>query len=153
MTARATIDPVRAWVIWLVASVGLLIAEIFSLDLVLIMFSAGALAAAITAGAGLNLLVQALVFAVVSVLALFVARPLVHRRLHPAGDGSRTGIDALKGAPALVLQQVTENGGLVKIGGEEWTARPFDATQILEPGQKVQVIDIKGATAIVWRQP
>ena len=42
---------------------------------------------------------------------------------------------------------------LVKIGGEQWTARVYDATQILEPGQKVQVIDIKGATALVWRQP
>jgi membrane protein implicated in regulation of membrane protease activity len=144
---------VRAWVIWLVASVGLVIAEIFSLDLVLIMFAAGAFAAAMTALVIQNVFVQAIVFALVSVLALFVARPLVQRRLHPIGDHTRTGIDALKGATALVLKPVTETGGLVKIGGEEWTARPFDATQQLEPGQKVQVIDIKGATAIVWRQP
>jgi membrane protein implicated in regulation of membrane protease activity len=144
---------VRAWVIWLVASVGLVIAEIFSLDLVLIMFAAGALAAAITASVISNLLIQAIVFALVSVLALFVARPLLRRRLQPVGDHTRTGIDALRGTTALVLKPVTDTGGLVKIGGEEWTARPFDATQTIEPGQKVQVIDIKGATAIVWRQP
>ncbi|MCW2503881.1 MAG: hypothetical protein JWO79_2165 [Actinomycetia bacterium] len=143
----------RPWVIWLVASVGLVVAEIFSLDLVLIMFAAGALAASITAALGLNLLIQALVFAVVSLLALAVVRPLARRRLTPIGDHTRTGVDALKGATALVLQPVTETGGLVKIGGEEWTARPFDATQQLQPGQKVQVIDIQGATAIVWRQP
>ena len=57
------------------------------------------------------------------------------------------------GAGALVLARVDEHSGLVKIGGEEWTARAYDATQVLEPGQKVQVVDIKGATALVWRLP
>jgi membrane protein implicated in regulation of membrane protease activity len=144
---------VRAWLIWLIVSVGLVIAEIFSLDLVLIMFAAGALAAAGTAAVVDNLFVQALVFALVSVLALVVARPMAQRKLHPTSDGTRTGIDAIKGSSAVVLELVDEHSGLVKIGGEEWTARVFDATQILEPGQKVQVIDIKGATALVWRQP
>jgi membrane protein implicated in regulation of membrane protease activity len=143
----------RAWLIWLIVSVGLVIAEIFSLDLVLIMFAAGALAAAGTAAFTDNLFFQAVVFAVVSVLALFVARPVAQRRLHPSGEGGRTGIDAIKGSMAVVLEQVDEHHGLVKIGGEEWTARVFDATQTLEPGQQVQVIDIKGATALVWRQP
>lgn len=143
----------RAWLIWLIVSVGLVVAEIFSLDLVLIMFAAGALAAAGTAVVTDNLFVQAVVFAVVSVLALVAARPVVQRRLHPSGDGARTGIEAIKGSTAVVLELVDEHQGLVKIGGEEWTARVFDATQTLEPGQKVQVIDIKGATALVWRQP
>jgi membrane protein implicated in regulation of membrane protease activity len=144
---------VREWVVWLVVAVGLVVAEIFSLDLVLIMFAAGAVAAAVVAGLGQNLLVQAIVFAVVSMLALLVARPLAQRRLHPTGEHTRTGIDALKGSPALVLEQVSEHSGLVKIGGEQWTARPFDATQVLEPGSTVEVIDIRGATALVWRQP
>jgi membrane protein implicated in regulation of membrane protease activity len=143
----------RDWLIWLIVSVGLVIAEIFSLDLVLIMFAAGAAAAAGTAAFTDNLFVEALVFAIVSVLALVVARPVMQRRLHPIGDGSRTGIEAIKGSSAVVLEKVDEHSGLVKIGGEEWTARVFDATQVLEPGQKVQVIDIKGATALVWRQP
>jgi membrane protein implicated in regulation of membrane protease activity len=117
------------------------------------MFAAGALAAAGAAGIGLPLFVQAVLFALVSTLALVVARPLAQRKLHVSADHARTGIDAIKGSPAVVLQQVDEHSGLVKIGGEEWTARAFDATQVLEPGQKVQVIDIKGATALVWRQP
>lgn len=143
----------RAWVIWLIVSVGLVIAELFSLDLVLIMFAAGALAAAGAAGIGAPLFVQALVFSIVSVLALVLARPMAQRRLQPEGHHTRTGIEALKGTSAVVLEQVDEHNGLVKIGGEQWTARVFDATQVLEPGQKVQVIDIKGATALVWRQP
>jgi membrane protein implicated in regulation of membrane protease activity len=144
---------VRDWLIWLIVSVGLVVAEIFSLDLVLIMFAAGAVAAAGTAAFTDNLFVEALVFAIISVLALVAVRPMAQRRLHTTGDGTRTGIEALKGSSAVVLELVDEHRGLVKIGGEEWTARVFDATQILEPGQKVQVVDIKGATALVWRQP
>jgi membrane protein implicated in regulation of membrane protease activity len=142
---------VQAWVIWLLVSVGLVIAELFSLDLVLIMFAAGALAAAGAAGVGAPLFAQALVFALVSVLALVLARPMAQRKLQP--EAHHTRIEALKGSSAVVLEQVDEHSGLVKIGGEQWTARVFDATQVLEPGQKVQVIDIKGATALVWRQP
>lgn len=143
----------RAWLIWLIVSGALVVAELFSLDLVLIMFAAGALAAAGAAGLGAPILLQAIVFAVVSVLALFVVRPIAQRRLHAKSESSRTGIEALKGSPAVVLEKVDEHSGLVKIGGEQWTARAYDATQVLEPGQSVQVVDIKGATALVWRQP
>ncbi|SHM50686.1 NfeD family protein [Cryptosporangium aurantiacum] len=142
-----------AWLIWLIVAVGLLVAEIFSLDLVLVMFASGALAAAVAAGVGSPLLVQALVFALVSVASLVVARPLAKRRLEVAQDPVKHGIDAIRGADALVLEQVDEHHGLVKIGGEQWTARAFDGTQVIEPGQKVQVVEVKGATALVWRQP
>lgn len=139
--------------IWLVVSVGLLVAEIFSLDLVLVMFASGALAAAVAAGVGAPLLPQALVFAVVSVLALVGIRPLAQRRLTDSVPHVRHGIEAIKGSSALVLEQVDDYNGLVKIGGEQWTARAFDSTQVIEPGQTVQVIEVKGATALVWRQP
>jgi membrane protein implicated in regulation of membrane protease activity len=144
---------VSAWVIWLVVAVGLLVAEMFSLDLVLVMFASGALAAAIAAGADAPLLLQALVFAIVSVLALVGVRPLAQRRLSESMPNIRHGIDAIKGSSALVLEQVDDHNGLVKIGGEQWTARSYDSTQTIEPGQTVQVIEVKGATALVWRQP
>jgi membrane protein implicated in regulation of membrane protease activity len=144
---------VRAWLIWLVVSVGLVIAEMFSLDLVLIMFASGALAGALAAGVGAPLILQGLVFALVSVLALGVARPLAKRRLAITQDPVRHGIDAIRGSSALVLERVDEFNGLVKIGGEQWTARSHDSTQVIEAGQTVQVIEIKGATALVWRQP
>jgi membrane protein implicated in regulation of membrane protease activity len=144
---------VSAWVIWLVVAVGLLVAEMFSLDLVLVMFASGALAAAVASGAGAPLLLQALVFALVSVLALAGVRPLAKRKIELTRDPVRHGIDAIRGASALVLAQVDEHNGLVKIGGEQWTARSFDSTQVIEPGQTVQVVEVKGATALVWRQP
>ncbi|MFI5954742.1 NfeD family protein [Cryptosporangium sp. NPDC051539] len=125
----------------------------FSLDLVLIMFASGALAGAIAAGAGAPLLIQALVFALVSVGSLAAVRPLAKRRLEIARDPVKHGIDAVRGSDALVLQQVDEHHGLVKIGGEQWTARAYDSTQVIEPGQTVQVVEVKGATALVWRVP
>src|SRR4051794_14195568 len=125
----------------------------FSLDLVLVMFASGALAAAIAAGADAPLLLQALVFAVVSVLALVGVRPLAQRRLSTSVPNIKHGIDAIKGSNALVLERVDDYNGLVKIGGEQWTARAFDSTQVIEPGQTVQVVEVKGATALVWRQP
>lgn len=142
-----------AWVIWLIVAVGLLVAEIFSLDLVLVMFASGALAAAVAAGLGSPLLLQALVFALVSVASLVVVRPLAKRKFEVAHNSVRHGIDAIRGADALVLEAVDEHHGLVKIGGEQWTARAFDSTQVIEPGQTVQVVEVKGATALVWRQP
>lgn len=142
-----------AWVIWLIVAVGLLVAEMFSLDLVLVMFASGALGGAIAAGVGAPLLVQALVFALVSVLSLAVVRPIAKNRLDVAQDPVKHGIDAIRGADALVLEQVDDYHGLVKIGGEQWTARAFDGTQVIEPGQTVQVVEVKGATALVWRQP
>jgi len=144
----------REAIIWVLVGLGLVVAEMFSLDIVLIMLAAGAFAAAGSAALGAPLLLQALVFGVVSTLALVGVRPIAKRRL-TAGQGSdvRHGIDALKGADALVLRAVDEHGGLVKIDGEEWTARAYDATQVMKAGDTVQVVEIKGATALVWRQP
>jgi membrane protein implicated in regulation of membrane protease activity len=144
---------VSAWVIWLIVAVGLLVAEMFSLDLVLVMFASGALAAAVAAGVGAPLLLQAVAFALISVLSLAAVRPMAKKRLEIAKDPVKHGIDAIRGADALVLEQVDDFHGLVKIGGEQWTARAFDSTQVIEPGQTVQVVEVKGATALVWRQP
>jgi membrane protein implicated in regulation of membrane protease activity len=142
----------RDWLIWLVVGVGLAVAELLSLDLVLIMLAAGALAAAAGAGLGLPLVLQGIVFAVVSALALLLVRPVARTHLQ-SGSPIATGIAALVGKDALVLEQVGAHSGLVKIDGEQWTARPFAADQVIEPGATVEVITIKGATALVWRKP
>ena len=139
--------------IWLIVAVGLLVAEIFSLDLVLVMFASGAAAAAVAAGVGSPLLIQALVFALVSVASLVVVRPLAKRKFELGHDPVKHGIDAIRGADALVLEAVDQHSGLVKIGGEQWTARAYDSSQVIEPGQTVQVVEVKGATALVWRLP
>ncbi|WP_407566522.1 NfeD family protein [Streptomyces sp. 184] len=111
------------------------------------MFSVGAVAAAVTAGLGGSLTVQVIVFAVVSTALIAVVRPVARR--HRGQGGSATGIDALKGRQAVVLERVDGSGGRIKLAGEVWSARTLDSSEVYEPGRTVDVVDIDGATAVV----
>ena len=140
-----------AW-LWLAIGVALAVAEVFTTTFVLIMFAAGALAAAAVAALGLPLWVQGLVFAGVSAAALVGLRPMIQRRLQDSGDQRPIGIAALEGAVVPVIERIDNDHGLIKIEGELWTARPLDHTQVIEPGERVRVIEIRGATALVWKE-
>ncbi len=139
------------WLMWLSAAAVLAAAELLSLDLLLIMLAGGAAAAAVAAAFDAPFVVEAVVFAAVSAILLFLVRPIARRHLQVGH--TRTGVDALTGAPAVVVEAVDAHSGQVKIGGEVWSARAFDATQSFEPGAQVNVMEISGATALVWRQP
>jgi membrane protein implicated in regulation of membrane protease activity len=106
-------------------------------------------ASAIAAALGAALWLQIAVFAVSSFAALALLRPVAKRHLHMP-HAIRTGSAALVGAQAVVLQRVDANGGLVRIGGEDWSARAFMPDQVLEPGERVEVAEIEGATALVY---
>ncbi len=138
-------------VIWLIAGVLLAIAELFTLDFVLIMLASGALAAAAARLREVPIPIQVLIFAIVSGLGLFAVRPAIKKRLHRGADPAVMGIEALEGTEVTVGERVEPDGGMVKIGGELWRARPFDATQVFEVGDQVRVIEVKGATALVWK--
>jgi membrane protein implicated in regulation of membrane protease activity len=144
---------VPTWLLWLIAAVGLAGLELASLNLVLIMLAGGAGAATIAALVGVPVILQVVLFAVVSLALLGLVRPIAQRHLEASTGQHATGVDALVGQPATVLEAVDCDRGAVKIGGEVWSARSYDETQVLEAGEKVQVIEIKGATALVWRQP
>ncbi len=105
--------------------------------------------AALVALVGGGAVLQLIVFIAASLGSLAVLRPLARRHLHMPAI-SRTGTAALIGAKALVLQRVDAHGGRVKIGGEEWSARAFFDEQVLEPGSRVEVAKIDGATALVY---
>jgi membrane protein implicated in regulation of membrane protease activity len=139
--------------LWIVLGVVLAIAEIFTTTLFLIMLSVGAFAAAGSAALGAPVGVQALVFALVSALTVLGARPTIQRHQRSAAESGENpfGIEALQGADALVLERVDADEGRVKIDGESWSARAYDATQVFAPGERVRVIEIKGVTALVWR--
>jgi membrane protein implicated in regulation of membrane protease activity len=141
-------------VFWIVLGVILAVAEMFTATLVLIMLAAGAFAAAIAAALGAPMVVQALVFAAVSALSLVAVRPVVRRHRRPAIETGDTpfGLEAIEGASGLVLEEVDADHGLVKIEGELWTARAYDATQVIPQGERVRVVEVKGATAMVWRE-
>ena len=138
----------QAWVVWLILAAVLAGAEAFSLDLVLIMLAGGALAGSITAVAGLPPAVQIAVAVAGSAALLGVVRPVAKR--HLTVRGHLTGSDALVGRDAIVLSRVDATGGRVRLNGSEWSARASDHRQVIEAGATVQVIEIAGATAVVW---
>jgi membrane protein implicated in regulation of membrane protease activity len=139
-------------VIWLIAGVLLAVAELFTLDFVLIMFAAGAFAAGATGALGAPVLAQVIVFAAVSALGLVAVRPAIKQRFHRSAEPAVMGIEAIEGTEAIVIEEVRADHGMVKIGGELWTARPYDATQVIEAGERVRVVEVKGATALVWKE-
>jgi membrane protein implicated in regulation of membrane protease activity len=143
---------VHDWLIWLIASGALAAAESVSLDFVLVMCAGGAAAGAITAGVGAPASVQIVVALVVTAILLAFARPVAKR--HLLGGGAHvSGTAALVGRDAVVVSKVDEHHGLVRLNGADWTARSFDKTQVLEPGDTVKVMEISGATAVVWQAP
>ncbi|MEV0156568.1 NfeD family protein [Micromonospora sp. NPDC050686] len=138
---------------WIVLGAVLAVAEIFTTTLFLIMFAVGALAAAGAAALGAPVGVQAIVFAVVSALTVLGVRPVLRRhQLSAVESGDQAfGVEAIEGSTALVLERVDTDHGLVKIDGELWQARAYDATQVFAPGERAQVVQVRGATALVWR--
>jgi membrane protein implicated in regulation of membrane protease activity len=137
------------WVAWVAAALVLGGIELTTLDLTLLMLAAGALAGGGAAALGAPLLLQVVVAAVVAVAMLGVVRPVALRHLRTPIE-SRTGVAALVGRQAVVLERVDAHSGLVKLGGETWTARAFDPHSTIEPGRTVDVVQIEGATAVVY---
>ena len=138
------------WVLWLVLAALLGVAEIATLDLLFLMLAAGAAAGAVTAGIGAPFLAQALAALAVSVGMLGVVRPVALRHLRSSAPGARTGIEALVGREALVLERVDAHTGRIKLAGEVWSARAYDVGPAIEPGRTVHVVTIEGATAVVY---
>jgi membrane protein implicated in regulation of membrane protease activity len=136
---------------WVVLAAVLGVAEIFTLTAALGLLAAAALAAAGAAALGLGPFAQFAVFAAVSIGLLIGVRPLVKRQLRPRyGPQHRFGVAALVGRQARVVQEVTGHAGRVRIGGEEWSARAYDETLVIPAGTTVDVIEIEGATALVY---
>src|SRR3954449_12294821 len=136
------------WVVWAVAAAILAAGEAASAALVLGPVALAAAVAAIVAAAGAPVAVQIVAFIISSLAALLILRPVARRHLKMPPH-VRTGTAALIGCSATVLKQVDRDGGQVKIGGEIWSARSYDEDQVIEPGDRVEVLKIDGATALV----
>ena len=136
------------WVWWMVAAGVLSVGEIFTMGFFLGPIAVAAVLAALVAAVGGGLPVQWIVFIVASLGYLAVLRPIARRHLRTPPQ-IRTGTAALVGGPATVVERVDRNGGCVKIGGEIWSARAYDEDDSFEPGVRVEVLKIDGATALV----
>ena len=135
---------------WLIFALALAGAEALTGDMFLLMLGGGALAASVTAWlTDWPILLDGAVFLIVSVLLVVLARPALRLRLTPSR--LQTGIEALEGKSALVLDRVARDAGQVKLDGQVWTARPFNDGDVYEPGESVTVVHIEGATAVVFK--
>ena len=136
------------WLWWLIATGVLIVAEVLTTSLVFAMIAGGAASAAIVAALGGSTPLQFAAFAVVSVALLALVRPVARKHLHTP-TSIRTGVAALVGAEAEVLEPVDGRDGRIKLSGEIWSARAYDGQSTFTAGESVRVIEISGATALV----
>ncbi|WP_405437542.1 NfeD family protein [Streptomyces anulatus] len=137
------------WFAWLLAAAALGAAEFFTLTLVFGLLAGAALVTAVVAGVGIGLLGQLVALGLTAVVGLALVRPVALRQM--AGTPlTREGSDALIGKRAEVVQEVAATHGLIKVSGEEWTARTLDESQVIPVGALVDVMEIEGATAVVY---
>ncbi len=140
----------NAWALWLSLAFLLAVAEILSLDLVLIMFAAGALAAAGVAVLAPTLWwLQILVAAGVSVGTLLLLRPTLMARVRNM-PGYRSSAANMVGSSGVAVSQIDKSGGEIKVDGQSWTARPYLSDLVIEQGTEVEVYEIDGAIAVVY---
>ncbi|MEU3049414.1 MULTISPECIES: NfeD family protein [unclassified Streptomyces] len=137
------------WFVWLLAAAALGVAEYFTLTLVLGLVAGAALVAAVVAGLGVGLLGQLVALAVAAAAGLVLVRPVALRHMTQA-PLTREGSDALIGRRAEVTQEVTASSGLIRVSGEDWSARAIDESQVIPVGALVDVMEIDGATAVVY---
>jgi membrane protein implicated in regulation of membrane protease activity len=136
------------WAIWMIVAATLAGVEVFSLTFLFGPLAVAALFAALVAGLGLGPAFQIAVFAGAAIASLAVLRPIAIAHVRTAIP-ARTGTAALVGQTAVVLEPVDANGGQIKLGGEVWSARSYDGDRVFEPGQRVSVLEIRGATALI----
>ena len=138
------------WIIWLIAAGVLGVGEMHQGAFYLAPFALGAALAAVVSLLGAGAALSAVVFVAASAIVFATLRPVAsrHRQLPPS---IRTGAAALVGRPAIVLERIAndEGVGCVRIGGEVWTARSYDDDEVFDAGERVEVVEIRGATALV----
>ncbi|MFF1830837.1 NfeD family protein [Paenarthrobacter sp. NPDC058040] len=135
------------WALWLTVFLAFAVVEMLTLDLFFIMLGGGALAGLVADFAGADFWLQIVIFSVVSLLMIAFVRPVALKHLHKGPAEQRTNVDRLIGQSALVIEAVSGTSGLVKIGGDVWSAR--STSGVIDPGATVQVTRIDGATAVV----
>jgi membrane protein implicated in regulation of membrane protease activity len=140
------------WLIWLIAAGVLAAGETTSGSFVLVMMAGGALGGSATAALGAPVLVQLIVAVLLTIGLVWLVRPVAIRHSF-SGPPAITGAEALVGEEAVVLSEVTRDGGRVRLRGAEWSARTKDPSQVLAVGSRVAVVGIDGATAVVWQDP
>jgi membrane protein implicated in regulation of membrane protease activity len=138
-----------SWIVWLIVAAVLGVAELLTTTLAFGLIAIAAVVAAVIGAFHIDLAIQLAAFVAAAGAGLGVVRPIAMRHLKQP-PALRTGTAALVGRSAIVLEEVTEHSGRVRIGGEEWSSRAYDESQVIPVGTKVDVMQIHGATALVY---
>ncbi|WP_159944595.1 MULTISPECIES: NfeD family protein [unclassified Nocardiopsis] len=138
-----------AWLVWLIIAIGLGVAEVFTLTFVLGLLAVAALVAALLGAIGLPVAVQIIGFTATAAAGIYLVRPIMQRQML-GGPAARSGAEALVGRSAVVLREISGDQGRVKLSGEEWSARCIDEDLVIPVGTRVDVMEIDGATAVVY---
>jgi membrane protein implicated in regulation of membrane protease activity len=138
-----------SWIVWLIVAAVLGVAELLTTTLAFGLIAAAAVVAAVVGAFHLDLAFQLVAFVVAAAAGISFVRPIAIRHIKQP-PVLRTGTAALVGRPAIVLEEVTEHSGRVRIGGEEWSSRAYDESLVIPVGTKVDVMQIDGATALVY---
>ena len=139
-----------SWIVWLIVAAVLGVAELVTMTFAFGLIAVAAVVAAVVGVFHLDLAVQLAAFVVAAGAGLGFVRPVAIRHIKQP-PALRTGVAALVGRSAIVLEEVNEHSGRVRIDGEEWSSRPYlDETLVIPVGAKVDVMQIKGATALVY---
>jgi membrane protein implicated in regulation of membrane protease activity len=139
-----------SWIVWLIVAVVLGVAELLTMTFAFGLIAVAAVVAAVAGAFHLDLGIQLAAFAIAAGAGLGFVRPVAIRHLKQP-PALRTGVAALVGRSAIVLEEVNEHSGRVRIDGEEWSSRPYlDESLVIPVGTKVDVMQIKGATALVY---
>ena len=138
-----------SWIVWLIVAAVLGVAELLTTTLAFGLIAVAAVAAAVVGAFHLSFALQLVAFVAAAGAGLGFVRPIAikHIKQPPA---IRTGVAALVGRSAIVLEEVTEHSGRVRIDGEEWSSRPYDESLVIPVGTKVDIMQIKGATVLVY---
>jgi membrane protein implicated in regulation of membrane protease activity len=140
----------QSWIVWLIVAAVLGVAELVTITFAFGIIAVAAVVAAVVGVFHLDLGIQLAAFAVAAGAGLGFLRPFAIRHVKQP-PALRTGTAALVGRSAIVLEEVNEHSGRVRIEGEEWSSRPYlDESLVIPVGTKVDVMQIKGATALVY---
>ena len=140
----------ESWIVWLIVAAVLGVAELVTLTFAFGLIAVAAVVAAVVGVFHLDLAAQLAAFVVAAGAGLVFVRPIAIRHIKQP-PALRTGTAALVGRSAIVLEEITEHNGRVRIDGEEWSSRPYlDESLVIPVGTKVDVMQIKGAIALVY---
>jgi membrane protein implicated in regulation of membrane protease activity len=138
-----------SWIVWLIVAAVLGVAELLTTTLAFGIIAVAAVVAAVIGAFHIGLPLQLVAFVVAAGAGLGFVRPIAMRHIKQPPP-LRTGVAALVGRSAIVLEEITEHSGRIRIGGEEWSSRPYDDSLVIPVGTKVDVMQIQGATALVY---